>query len=140
MSESPALGTGIEAQPPMVLIVDDFDDALDIYREYLTFKGIQVITASSGAECLVLARQYQPALIFLDIRMALMSGTQAMQILRTDPRFAATPIVALTAHALDDERIAALAAGFDEVISKPCNPDALVSAVLRLIATPRSQE
>jgi CheY-like chemotaxis protein len=124
----------------MVLIVDDFDDALDIYREYLTFKGIQVITASSGAECLVLARQYQPALIFLDIRMALMSGTQAMQILRTDPRFAATPIVALTAHALDDERIAALAAGFDEVISKPCNPDVLVSAVLRLIATPRSQE
>jgi two-component system, cell cycle response regulator DivK len=140
MSESAAdLGAGIDAQPPVVLIVDDFDDALDIYREYLTFKGIHVITASSGAECLVLARQYQPALIFLDIRMALMSGTETMQILRADSRFSATPIVALTSQALEDEHVTALAAGFNEVISKPCNPDDLVSAVERLIAAPRAR-
>jgi two-component system cell cycle response regulator DivK len=115
-----------------VLIVDDFDDALVIYRDYLTFKGIRVLTARSGAEAIELAREHRPDVIFLDIRMALMTGTQAMQILRRDPSFSATPIVALTAQALEEERVAAMEAGFDEVISKPCFPDDLFAAIERL--------
>jgi CheY-like chemotaxis protein len=122
-----------------VLIVDDFDDALDIYASYLTFKGFRVITASSGAECLALAREHRPAVILLDIRMVLMTGTEAMQILRSDPTFSATPIVALTAQALEDERIAAMNAGFDDVIPKPCFPEDLAAAVQRLLSTARSR-
>jgi len=54
-----------------------------------------------------------------------MSGTEAMHVLPADPSFVDTPIVALTAHALDGERRLALDAGFDELIAKPCLPDAL---------------
>jgi CheY-like chemotaxis protein len=50
------------------------------------------------------------------------------------------PIVAFTAHALQDERLTALHAGFDEVLAKPCLPDELASAVARLLVTPRQSQ
>jgi CheY-like chemotaxis protein len=50
-------------------------------------------------------------------------------VLRQDPGFAAVPIVALTAHALEDERAAAMLDGFDGVISKPCLPDELIERI-----------
>lgn len=117
----------------LVLIVDDFPDALDIYQSYLHFKGYQVITASSGTHAVTLAQSARPAIIFMDIRMPIMTGTDAMQELRRDPSFRDVPIIALTAHALDDERSEALRAGFDEVLPKPCNPDDLIAAIERLV-------
>ena len=126
--------------PPIILIVDDFDDALDIYQQYLTFKGYHVITARSGHEAIAAARRYMPAVIFMDLSMAVMTGTEAMRVLRSDAAFSHVPIVAFTAHALQDERLTALHAGFDEVLAKPCLPDELVSAVARLLATPRQSQ
>jgi two-component system, cell cycle response regulator DivK len=123
--------------PPIILIVDDFDDALDIYQQYLTFKGYHVITARSGQEAIDAARRRRPAVIFMDLSMAVMTGTEAMRVLRSDATFSHVPIVAFTAHALQDERLTALHAGFDEVLAKPCLPDELVAAVARLLATPR---
>ena len=120
-----------------ILLVDDFEDGLEMYQEYLTYRGYDVIVARNGKEALVRARADRPDVILLDIRMAVMTGTDAMRILRSDPSFERVPIVALTAHALDGERTAALAAGFDELIPKPCLPDELALAVERLLATPR---
>lgn len=125
------------AEAPLVLIVDDFDDALEIYEQFLTFKGYRVATASDGPTAIAKARALRPALIFMDLRMASMNGTEAMRLLREDAAFSLVPIVALTAHALDCERAQALADGFDEVISKPCLPDELAAAVDRLLAVPR---
>jgi CheY-like chemotaxis protein len=120
-----------------ILLVDDFEDGLEMYQEYLTYRGYDVIVARNGKEALVRARADRPDVILLDIRMAVMTGTDAVRILRSDPSFERVPIVALTAHALDGERTAALAAGFDELIPKPCLPDALALAVERLLTTPR---
>ena len=117
----------------LVLLVDDFSDALEMYQEYLTFKGYHVAIAHDGAEAIAAARAARPALIFMDIRMPRMTGTEAMRVLRSDPALRRVPIVAFTAHALADEVVAALEAGFDEVIPKPCNPDALIAAIERLI-------
>jgi CheY-like chemotaxis protein len=125
---------------PLVLIVDDFDDALEIYAQYLTFKGYRVLTATNGADAIVAARVHRPALIFMDLRMAVMTGTEAMLLLRSDPAFSRVPIIALTAHALEEERVEALAAGFDEVIPKPCLPDELTAAVDRLLAINRDTQ
>jgi two-component system cell cycle response regulator DivK len=122
---------------PLILIVDDFDDALDIYEQYLTFKGYRVVTARSGREAIDVARTRMPAVILMDLSMAVMTGTEAMRILRSDTTFSDVPIVAFTAHALHDERQAALHAGFDDVVAKPCLPDELVTAVDRLLTTPR---
>ena len=117
----------------LVLIVDDYADALEIYQSYLTFKGYRSITASSGTQALELARDQRPAIIFMDIRMPIVTGTDALRELRRDPTFEKVPIVALTAHALEDERIAALEAGFTEVLPKPCNPDHLIDTIERLL-------
>ena len=91
-----------------------------------------MVIAHSGAEALSVAADTRPAMIFMDLRMPQMSGSEALQQLRADPGFRFVPIVALTAHALEDERLAALADGFDDVIAKPCNPDELIDAVERL--------
>jgi two-component system, cell cycle response regulator DivK len=113
---------------PLILVVDDFDDALDMYAEWLTFKGYAVVTARNGEEAIGKARAERPAVIFMDIRMHGMTGTVAMRLLKDDPQFAEIPIIALTAHALAAEREAAMAAGFDAVLSKPVLLDELVAA------------
>ncbi len=121
----------------VVLLVDDYPDALEMYEEYLTFRGYRVVTAASGAAAIELARDVRPALILMDLQMGGMTGTEAMKILRADASFAKVPIVALTAHALDGDRRAALTAGFDDVLAKPCLPEDLAAAVERLLAGAR---
>jgi CheY-like chemotaxis protein len=122
-------------EKPLILIVDDFPDALEIYGTYLSFHGYRVITATSGAEAIAVARDQRPALIFMDLQMGEMTGTTAMLNIRADADGnSAVPIIALTAHALEAERVAALAAGFDEVIPKPCLPNELAMAIDRLLA------
>ena len=115
----------------LILLVDDFEDALTIYGEYLEYRGYRVVVARDGEEAVLHARLHDPDLILLDLRMPRMSGTEALRVLRSDSRFAATPIIALTAHGLENERVQALAAGFDQVVSKPCLPDDLVRIVER---------
>src|SRR5688572_31576868 len=117
-----------------ILLVDDFEDGLDMYHEYLTYRGYQVVVARDGEEAIAQAKRHRPDLILLDIRMPAMTGTDVMRVLRADPSFLSVPIIALTAHALEAEKVAALAAGFDELIAKPCLPDALVAAVERILA------
>ena len=111
-----------------------------MYEEYLTYRGYQVVVARSGEEAIRQARLHRPDVILLDLRMPGMTGTDALRELRSDPSFHHTPIVALTAHALEGERVAALIAGFDDLIPKPCLPDQLAIAVERILATPRKPE
>jgi CheY-like chemotaxis protein len=118
-----------------ILLVDDFEDGLDMYQEYLTYRGYHVLVARNGEEAISQARAHRPDVILLDIRMPGMTGTDAMRVLRSDPSVRRVPIIALTAHAFEVERIAAIAAGFDELIPKPCLPDELVLAVERILAT-----
>jgi two-component system cell cycle response regulator DivK len=99
-----------------VLLVDDFEDGLDMYREYLVYRGYHVIVARDGHEAIAQARLHRPDVILLDIRMPGMTGTDAMRALRSDSSFEGVPIVALTAHALDGERLTALEDGFDDPI------------------------
>ena len=123
-----------------ILLVDDFEDGLDMYQEYLTYRGYHVVAARDGQEAIVRARAQRPDVILMDIRMPGITGTDAMRILRSDPTFRRVPIIALTSHALEGERIAALDAGFDELISKPCLPDELALAIERLLHDyPRGQ-
>jgi CheY-like chemotaxis protein len=125
--------TRVERIKEMILLVDDFEDGLDIYGEYLTYHGYDVILARDGREAVAQARQHRPDIVLLDLRMPGMTGNDVVRILRSDPSFAPVPIIALTAHALDRERRAALEAGFDEVIAKPCLPNELLAAVGRIL-------
>jgi CheY-like chemotaxis protein len=131
-------------EPPLILLVDDFEDALDIYGQYLTFRGYRVVLARDGQDAVRKARTCRPDLVFLDLRMPIMTGIEALRMMRADDALATVPIVALTAHALDSERHRALEAGFDDFIAKPCLPEDLVAAVERMVpryaAVPRVPE
>ena len=118
---------------PIVLLADDFHDGRELYEEYLRHKGYQVVSAHDGLDAISLARLACPAVMLLDVRMPRMSGLEAMQILKKDAAFRSTPIVALTAHALDAEREMFLASGFDEVLAKPIMPADVAQAVERLL-------
>jgi two-component system cell cycle response regulator DivK len=118
---------------PLVLLADDFDDASTMYAEYLRFHDFDVITAPDGQAAITAALAHHPDIILLDIRMPVMTGIEALRVLRADPQFATVPVVALTAHAFARERDEALRAGFDEYLAKPLLPGDLVDHLRRML-------
>ncbi len=114
---------------PLILIVEDFDDAREMYRDYLTFAGLRVETASDGQEALQKARALEPDLILMDLALPGLDGWEATRILKADPETRHLLVVALSAHALAAEGDRARAAGCDGFIAKPCLPPDLLSQV-----------
>ena len=118
---------------PLVLIIDDVEDNRDLYEEYLLFRGFRVRSAGDGRAGVALAREEAPDVVLLDLRMPGLSGMQTLHLLKELPSLAGVPILALTAHALEEQRREALRAGFDAFIAKPCLPDDLVCEIERII-------
>jgi two-component system cell cycle response regulator DivK len=116
-------------QPPLVLLAEDFEDARELYRDYLEFSGFTVETATNGREAIDQAIALQPDLILMDASMPVLDGWQATRELKENPATRHIPILALTAHAFDDARQEARAVGCDDFVTKPCLPDDLVAKI-----------
>lgn len=116
-----------------VLLVDDYPDARDMYRVYLTFSGFEVIEAANGMEAIQLASDKPPDIILMDLSLPVMDGWEATRRLKSDPRTAGIPVVALTGHALAGISEGARAAGCDAFVTKPCLPDDLVREIRRVL-------
>jgi two-component system, cell cycle response regulator DivK len=116
-----------------VLLVEDNEDNRTIYSTMLRHLGYQVIEAVDGVEAVALARSEHPDIILMDISIPGIDGWEATRILREDPSTRATPIIALTAHALADDRERAAEVGFSSYLAKPIEPNAVVAEVRRLI-------
>jgi two-component system, cell cycle response regulator DivK len=114
------------SERPLILLVEDFEDAREMYRDYLEFSGFRVETASDGRAAIAKARQHRPDLILMDLSLPGMDGWEATRCLKNDPETASLTIVALSAHALALEGQRARAAGCDGFIAKPCLPADLV--------------
>ena len=114
---------------PLILFVDDFEDARDLYAEYFVFRGFRVALSSNGADAIAKARELAPAVVVMDLRMPGMDGWEATRQLKSDARTATIPVVALTAHAFMDVEVRARQAGCDDVIIKPCLPEELLVRV-----------
>jgi two-component system, cell cycle response regulator DivK len=117
-----------------ILIVDDYEDGREMYAEFLGFSGFRVRTAASGEEAIAAIHAECPTLVLMDIGMQGMTGTEAMRQLRDTHACDGTPIVALTAFAMESEVTQFLAEGFDAVIPKPCLPDDLLTFVTAILA------
>jgi two-component system, cell cycle response regulator DivK len=111
---------------PVILLVEDFADARDMYREYLEYSGFTVETAGDGHEAIVKANEHNPDLILMDLSLPGLDGWEATKRLRADPATAHLTIVALSAHALAADWERARLAGCDGFIAKPCLPHDLV--------------
>lgn len=116
-----------------LLLVEDNEDNRIIYTTVLRYTGYTVIEAVDGNQAVALARSEHPDLILMDISIPELDGWEATRILRADPATRDIPIVALTAHALADDRERAHQMGFTAYLAKPIEPRAVVAEVERWI-------
>jgi len=118
-----------------LLLVEDNEDNRIIYSTVLRHVGYEVVEALDGLQAISLARSVHPDLILMDISIPGVDGWEATRVLRADPQTREIPIVALTAHALADDRERAQAVGFTSYLAKPVEPRAVVAEVQRWIGT-----
>ena len=118
---------------PLILVVDDYQDAREMYAEYLQFSGFRVAEARNGNEAIEQAFTLRPDLILMDLSLPGMDGWEATRQLKSDERTRHIPIVALTGHALAGASEGARKAGCDSFVTKPCLPDDLVVEVRRML-------
>lgn len=121
-------------QGPLILVVDDYEDAREMYAEYLRFSGFRVAEARNGNEALEQAFTLMPDLILMDLSLPGMDGWEATRQLKSDERTRQIPVVALTGHALAGASEGAKKAGCDSFVTKPCLPDDLVIEVRRMLS------
>jgi two-component system cell cycle response regulator DivK len=120
-----------------VLLVEDNEDNLVVYRTILEHVGFRVIEARDGEEGVSRAREHLPDLILMDISIPKMDGWEATQRLKADGNTRQIPIIALTAHALEEDRQKALQAGCDGYLAKPVEPRRVVQEVERFVGPAR---
>ena len=118
---------------PLILVVDDYQDAREMYAEYLQFSGFRVAEARNGNEAVEQAFALLPDLILMDLSLPGMDGWEATRVLKADEATKHIPIVALTGHALAGASEGARKAGCDSFVTKPCLPDDLVVEVKRMV-------
>ena len=119
---------------PLILVVDDYQDAREMYAEYLVFSGFRVAEARNGNEAVAQAFALTPDLILMDLSLPGMDGWEATRLLKADERTKHIPVVALTGHALAGASEGARKAGCDSFVTKPCLPDDLVVEVRRMLS------
>ena len=102
-----------------ILLVEDNEMNRDMLSRRLARKGHEVLLAIDGEQAVRMALAEQPDIVLMDMNLPLKDGWTAAREIRADPRSAAIPIIALTAHAMSDDRSRALAAGCDDYETKP---------------------
>ena len=112
-----------------ILLVDDFEDARDMYTTYLQFEGFEVLTASTAVEALRIATSESPDLILMDAGLPGMTGWDAIVALKNDESTKSIPVLMLTGHVLKESQDRAAQAGADGFIPKPCLPDELTREI-----------
>lgn len=113
----------------IILGVDDQPDNIMILESLIEAQGFTFFGVNSGAECLSLAQRINPRLILLDIQMPEMDGIETCRRLRRIPHFAATPVAFLTARKSVDDVRSGIAAGGNDFILKPIDPEKLLARV-----------
>jgi two-component system, cell cycle response regulator DivK len=112
-----------------VLVVEDNEKNMKLFRDVLRATGYHTLEASTGAQALMLATKHRPALVLMDIRLPDMSGVEALGRLRKDEQTASIPVLAVTAQAMKGDRERFIEAGFDGCLSKPVDIDELLTTV-----------
>ncbi|HEY7498087.1 MAG TPA: response regulator [Vicinamibacterales bacterium] len=130
----------VESSNPLVLVVEDYQDAREMYAAYLQFSGYRVAEAANGLEALEKTRELMPDIILMDLALPKMDGWEATRRLKADERTRHIPIVALTGHALAGHAEGARQAGCDAFVTKPCLPDALVTEIQRMLSVRRGEQ
>src|SRR3954471_12767469 len=119
-----------------VLVVEDNEKNMKLFRDVLLSAGYRTLEATTGEEAVVVATEHSPDLVLMDIQLPDIDGVEALGRLRADGRTASLPVLALTAQAMEGDRERFLAAGFDGYLSKPLNISDLIAIVASFDPSP----
>jgi PAS domain S-box-containing protein len=123
-----------------ILLVDDEEDTLTLFRDALEQAGARVRAVSSGQAALEVMEEWRPDLLVTDLGLPGMDGYELLQAIRSTHAQAACPAVAVSAYARLDDRSHALAAGFQAHVAKPVDPAGLVTALHCALSSISSRE
>ena len=127
-----------KTRKPVVLLVDDYPDAREMYAEYLEFSGFEIVQAGNGVEAIDRAHDSHPDVILMDLSLPVMDGWEATRRLKADESTKGIPVLAVTGHALTGVSNDAKNAGCDGFITKPCLPEDLVAESRKVLGGTRS--
>src|SRR3954466_13070836 len=119
--------------PPLILIVDDVPDNLEILQLRLESQSYEAILAGDGEEALATIRERLPDLVLLDIMMPKLDGIGTVKALKADPSMPFIPVILVTARADAKDVIAGLEAGADDYLTKPVDHAALLARVRAML-------
>jgi two-component system cell cycle response regulator DivK len=119
-----------------LLLVEDNEMNRDMLARRLEKRGYQLVIATDGLIGIEMAKKEQPDLILMDMSLPGLDGWQASRQLKSDTATARIPIIALTAHAMAEDREKAMAAGCDEYETKPVELTSLLAKIQVLLAKP----
>jgi two-component system sensor histidine kinase/response regulator len=122
-----------EVRGARLLVAEDNEINQQVAREILESAGLRVDIAKTGKEAVEKVRMNNYDAVLMDIQMPELDGLQATAELRRDARFTDLPIIAMTAHAMSGDKERSLAAGMNDHVTKPIDPDALFAVLLRWI-------
>ncbi len=116
-----------------IVMVEDNPDNRKIYTVLLEHFGFHVVEAPDAETGIELVAERHPDLVLMDISLPRMDGFEATSLLKHDPRTSDIPVVALTAHAFDEDRQRAREIGFDGYLVKPVEPRRVLEEVRRFL-------
>jgi CheY-like chemotaxis protein len=126
-----------EHRTKTILLVEDNEDNLVVYRTILEHVGFAVVEARDGEEGVARAKEHLPDLILMDISIPKLDGWEATQRLKANDSTKEIPIIALTAHALEEDRQKAQQVGCDGYLAKPVEPRRVVQEVEKFVGPAR---
>ena len=116
-----------------ILLVEDVELNLDLLVQLLE-DDYDLVMARDGAAGLAEAEHSRPDLILMDMSLPVMNGWEATRRIKAHAELRDTPVIALTAHAMQGDEAKALACGCDDYLSKPIDEDLLYAKIRRLIS------
>jgi CheY-like chemotaxis protein len=122
---------------PKLLIVDDEPANIELLARRLTRRGFEVVSATSADEGIARAVSEKPDVVLMDIKMPVVDGFEATRRLKANAATRAIPVIALTAHAMQEDRDQVIAAGADEYETKPVDLDRLLAKIQGLLSRDR---
>jgi len=115
-----------------VLLVEDNELNREMLSRRLRRAGLEVVTAADGREALARMREHHPAVVLMDMSLPVLDGWSACRMARKDEQIMHIPIIALTAHAMEEDRVKAMNAGCDDYATKPVDFPALLAKIEKL--------
>ena len=131
-------GAQVSLTGKRILLAEDNEINQLVAIEILQAEGMIVDVAENGREALQMVKGRHYDAVLMDIQMPEMDGFEATQLIREDRRFQRLPIIAMTAHAMVEERAKCLASGMNDHVAKPIDPDLLFAALAKWIRPPES--